>query len=175
MARPDKVAAVAEIQDKLSKSKGVVVTDYRGLDVAQATELRKRLREVGVEYKVVKNTLTILAARESGLDDMVSLLSGPTALAFSYDDPVAPAKIISEFARTNKALEVKGGVLEGKILDDEAVKALALLPSREELLGQVARGMQAPVYGLVNVLQGTIRSVVYALEAVRQQKEEASA
>ncbi len=175
MARPDKVAAVAEIKEKLSKSKGVIIADYRGLNVAQATELRKQLRDAGVEYRVVKNTLTILAAKESGLDDMVSLLSGPTAIAFGYGDPVAPAKVLSEFARTNKALEIKGGVLEGRLLDVDGVKALAILPSREELLGQVARGMQSPIAGLVNVLQGTIRNFVYALEAVRKQKEEASA
>lgn len=175
MARPDKVAAVAEIKEKLSKSKGVIIADYRGLNVAQATELRKQLRDAGVEYRVVKNTLTILAAKESGLDDMVSLLSGPTAIAFGYEDPVAPAKVLSEFARTNKALEIKGGVLEGRLLDVDGVKALAILPSREELLGQVARGMQSPIAGLVNVLQGTIRNFVYALEAVRKQKEEASA
>jgi len=175
MARPDKAAAVAEIKEKLSKSKGVIITDYRGLNVAQATELRKQLREAGVEYRVVKNTLAILAAQGSGFDDMISLLSGPTAIAFGYEDPVAPAKVINEFARKNKALEIKGGVSEGKLLDVEGVKALALLPSKEELLGQVVRGMQSPIAGLVNVLQGTIRNLVYALEAVRKQKEEASA
>jgi len=175
VARPEKVAAVAEIKDKLSRAQGVVLADYRGLNVAQATELRKKLREAGVEYKVLKNTLTTIAAREIGLDDLVPLLTGPTAVAFGYDDPVAPAKILSEFAKTNRDLELKGGVLEGKVLDVDGVKALAELPSREELLAQVVRGMQAPIAGLVNVLQGTIRNFVYALDAVRKQKEEAGA
>ena len=116
-----------------------------------------------------------IAAREIGLDDLVPLLTGPTAVAFGYDDPVAPAKILSEFAKTNRDLELKGGVLEGKVLDVDGVKALAELPSKEELLAQVVRGMQAPIAGLVNVLQGTIRNFVYALDAVRKQKEEAGA
>lgn len=175
VARPEKVAAVAEIKDKLSTAKSLVITDFRGLNVAQATELRKKLREAGVEYKVVKNTLTTIAAKECGLDDMISLLNGPTAIAFGYNDPVAPAKVISEFAKTNQALEIKGGLLEGKVLDVEGVKALANLPSREELLSQVLRSMQAPIAGLVNVLQGTIRNFVYALDAVRRKKEEAGA
>lgn len=175
MARPSKVAAVAEIKDKLGRAQGAVITDYRGLNVAQVTELRQKLRDAGVEYKVLKNTLTIRAAEESGLDSIVPLLVGPTAIAFGYDDPVAPAKVISEFAKAHKHLEVKGGLLEGQMLDIDGVKALADLPSREVLLGQVARGMQAPIAGLVNVLQGSIRNVVYALDAVRKQKEEAGA
>lgn len=171
MARPEKVAVVTEIKEKLSRSQGTILTDYRGLNVAQATELRKRLREAGVEYKVVKNTLTILAAREGGFEDIVSLLTGPTAIAFGYDDPVAPAKVISQFAKENQDLEIKGGLLDGKMLDVEGVKALAELPSRDEMLAQVARAFQAPISGLVNVLQGTIRNFVYVLDAVREQKE----
>ncbi|NLJ73413.1 MAG: 50S ribosomal protein L10 [Firmicutes bacterium] len=171
MARPEKVAMVQEIQERLAKSQGAVLTDYRGLNAAEVTELRKRLRDAGVEYKVLKNTLTILAAQELELDGLIPLLEGPTAIAFGYDDPVAPAKIISEFAKTNKNLEVKGGLLEGNILDPAGVQDLAELPSREVLLSMVARGMQGPIAGLVNVLQGNIRNLVYALDAVRQQKE----
>ncbi len=175
MPRPDKVAVVEEVKDKLSRSKGTILADYRGLNVKQVTELRAKLREAGVEYKVVKNTLTSIAAKELGLDDLVEQLSGPTAIAFGYEDPVAPAKILAEFAKANKALELKGGVLTGSVIGVDDVKALAELPSREELLSQVVRGMQAPIAGMVNVLQGTIRNVVYALEAVRKQKEEAGA
>ncbi|NMA62162.1 MAG: 50S ribosomal protein L10 [Firmicutes bacterium] len=175
MARPEKVAVVKEIQDRISQSQGAVLTDYRGLDAGQMTALRKELRDAGVEFKVLKNTLTILAAQELDMDDLIPLLNGPTAIAFGYDDPVAPAKILSEFAKTNKVLEIKGGILEGKVLDPEGVKSLADLPSREVLLSMVLRGMQAPIAGMVNVLQGNIRNLVYALEAVRKQKEEASA
>src|SRR5690606_23782635 len=120
-------------------------------------------------------TLTILAAREVGLDDLEQFLAGPTAIAFGYDDPVTAAKIISEFAKKNKNLEIKGGLVEGKVLDADGVKALADLPSREVLLSMVLRGMQAIIAGMVNVLQGNIRNFVYALEAVRKKKEEASA
>lgn len=175
MARPEKVAMVQEIQERISKSQGAVLADYRGLDAGQMTELRKQLRDAGVEFKVLKNTLTILAAQELELEDLIPFLNGPTAIAFGYDDPVAPAKIISEFAKKSKILEIKGGILEGKVLDPEGVRSLADLPSREVLLSMVLRGMQAPIAGMVNVLQGNIRNFVYALEAVRKQKEEASA
>ena len=99
MPRADKVAAVAEIKENLSRSQGAVLADYRGLNVKQVTELRRQLREAGVEYKVVKNTLTIIAAKELGLDDLSQYLVGPTAIAFGYEDPVAPAKVLSDFAK----------------------------------------------------------------------------
>lgn len=175
MARPEKVAMVEEIQERLSRVQGAVLTDYRGLNAGDMTLLRKQLRDAGVEYKVLKNTLTIRAAEELNMDALVPFLNGPTAVAFGYDDPVAAAKIISEFAKKNKALEVKGGIVEGKIVGPEGVASLADLPSREVLLSMVLRGMQAPIAGMVNVLQGNIRNFVYALEAVRKQKEEASA
>ena len=175
MPRADKVAAVAEMKENLSRSQGAVLADYRGLNVKQVTELRRQLREAGVEYKVVKNTLTIIAAKELGLDDLSQYLVGPTAIAFGYEDPVAPAKVLSDFAKDNKALELKAGVLNGEVIGLDEVKALAELPSREQLLAQVLRGMQAPIAGMVNVLQGTIRNFVYALEAIRKQKEEAGA
>lgn len=171
MARPEKVAVVQEIQERLSKAQGAILTDYRGLTAGDMTVLRKQLRDAGVEYKVLKNTLAILAAEELGMQDLVPLLNGPTAFAFGYDDPVAPAKILSEFAKKSKNLEIKGGILEGKVLDPEGVKNLADLPSREVLLSMVLRGMQAPIAGMVNVLQGNIRNLVYAVEAVRKQKE----
>lgn len=130
MARPEKVAVVQEIQERISQSQGAVLADYRGLDAGQMTELRKELREAGVEFKVLKNTLTILAAQELEMNDLIPLLNGPTAIAFGYDDPVAPAKILSEFAKKSKVLEIKGGILEGKVLDPEGVMSLADLPSR---------------------------------------------
>lgn len=175
MPTESKVAIVQEVKEKLSNAQGTILADYRGMNVKQITELRKRLREAGVEYKVYKNTLTAIAARELGLDGLEEYLTGPTAIAFGYDDPVVPAKILSEFAKNNEALSLKGGVLTGKVIGLDQVKALAELPSREVLLSQVLRGMQAPIAGLVNVLQGNIRNLVYALEAVRQKKAEAGA
>lgn len=171
----EKQAMVAEMKEKLSASKGAVLTEYRGLNVALDTKLRRKLREAGVEYRVVKNTMTRVAAREIGLDELAQYLEGPTAIAMSTTDPVAPAKVISDFVKENKlkTLSVKAGLVEGKIIDAEGVKALASLPPREVLLAQVLAGMQSPIAGLVNVLQGSIRNLVYTLEAVRKQKESA--
>ena len=175
--RPEKVAAIAELKEKLSTAKGAVLVDYRGLTVAQDTKLRRKLREAGVEYRVVKNTLTNLAAKEAGIVGLEQYLEGTTALAVSTTDPVAPAKVLSDFqkeiAKTVKTFKIKAGVLDGRVIDADGVKALADLPSREVLLAKVAGTMQAPITGLVSVLAGTIRKFVYAVDAVRQQKESA--
>ena len=133
------------------------------------------MREAGVEYRVVKNTMTRIAAQEIGLDELVPYLEGPTAIAFSATDPVAPAKVIADFVKEHKlkTLTVKAGIVEGKVIDADGVKALANLPPREVLLAQVLAGMQAPIAGLVNVLQGSIRKLVYVLDAIREQKKSA--
>ncbi|NLP41916.1 MAG: 50S ribosomal protein L10 [Veillonellaceae bacterium] len=171
----EKQALVEELKEKLSNTKGAVLTNYRGLNVAQDTKLRRKLREAGVEYRVIKNTMMRIAAKEVGLEGLEESLEGPTAIAISFTDPVAPAKIISEFVKENKlqALEVKAGLVEGKVIDAQGVKALASLPPREVLIAKALGSMQAPITGLVNVLQGSIRNLVYALDAVRQQKESA--
>ena len=171
----EKQSIVSELKGKISASKGAVLTSYRGLTVAQDTQLRRKLREGGVEYRVVKNTMTRIAAQELGIEGLDVYLEGPTALAISESDPVAPARIISDFIKENKlkTLEVKAGLLEGKVIDAEGVKALAELPSREVLLSRALAGMQSPIVGFVNVLQGSLRKFVYALEAVRKQKESA--
>lgn len=165
-----KTQVVAEIREKFGKSTGVVLADYRGLTVAQVTQLRAKLREAGVEYRVLKNTLVKRAANGVGVEGLDPFLEGPTALAFSAD-PVAPAKILSEFAKNNKNFQIKAGVLEGKVIGADEVKALAELPPREVLLAQVLRGMQAPLVGMANVLQGPIRKLGYALEAIRKAQE----
>lgn len=164
-----KSQVVAEVKEKLAQAKGVVLTDYRGLTVAQVTSLRAQLREAGVEYKVLKNTLVRRAAHEVGIDGLDSYLEGPTAVAFSAD-PVAPAKILTEFAKNNKDLEIKAGVLEGSVIGVDGIKALADLPSREVLLAKVLGAMQSPLFGMANVLQGPIRKMGYALEEVRKLK-----
>ena len=171
----EKIQTVAGIKEKLSTTKGAVLTNYRGLTVAQDTKLRRKLREAGVEYRVFKNTMTRIAAKEAGIEGLDPYLEGPTAIAISYTDPVAPAKIISDFVKENKlqALEVKAGIVEGQVIDANGVKALSSLPPREVLIAQVLAGFQAPITGFVNVLSGTMRNLVYALEAVRKQKESA--
>jgi large subunit ribosomal protein L10 len=172
MARPEKEAIVSEVYEKLAKSQSVVLVDFRGLTVQEATALRKKLREAGVELRVLKNTLVRLAAAKANLGDLNVYLQGPTAIAFGYDDPVSPAKILAEFAKDHKKLELKGGVLEGNVIDQAMITALADLPSREVLLGQLAGLIQAPLRNLANVLSAPIRNTVYVLEAVRQKKAE---
>ncbi|HHZ19226.1 MAG TPA: 50S ribosomal protein L10 [Firmicutes bacterium] len=170
MARPEKEAIVAEVQEKISRSQAVVLADYRGLNVEEINLLRKKLREAGVEYRVIKNTLIRLAAKNAQIDGLDPYLEGPTAIAFGYDDPVAPAKIMSDFAKDHKNLELKAGLLGDKVIDVDGVKALANLPSRTALLAQLAGLLQAPMRGLVTVLSGPMRNAVYALEAIRKKQ-----
>jgi large subunit ribosomal protein L10 len=155
---------VDEIAGKLKESKSTIVVDYRGLSVAEVTELRKELREAGVEFKVYKNSMTRRAAEAAELADLNASLTGPNAIAFSTEDVVAPAKILNEFAKKHEALEIKAGVVEGNIVTVEEIKALADLPSREGLLSM-----------LLSVLQAPIRNLALAAKAVADQKEEQGA
>lgn len=166
----EKQAIVAEIKEKLESAKGAVLADYRGLNVADATKLRRTLREAGIEFRVLKNTMTRIAAHEAGIQGLDTYLEGPTAIAFGFNDLVAPAKVLTKFAKENKNLVIKAGIVEGKVVDEKGVKALADLPPREVLVAKMLGSMQAPISGLVNVLQGNIRNLVFALEAVRKQK-----
>ena len=170
-SKAEKESIVLEIKEKFETSKVAVLTDYRGLNVAEATKLRRRLREAGCEFKIAKNTLTNLAASRVGLEGLEPFLEGQVAIAFGAD-PVMPAKILSEFIRETKKMEIKAGVLDGKVIDAKGVKVLADLPPREVLLAMVLGGMQAPLYGFASVLQGTLRSFVYTLEAVRKMRTE---
>ena len=161
---------VEGISAKMKAAKAMVFTDYRGLTVEQDTELRSALRKAGVDYKVVKNTLTRFAANENGLDGLDTFLNGPTAMASSETDPVAPAKVLSEYAKKYNKLQLKVGVVEGKIIDQSGIKVLAELPPRKELIARVLGGLNAPISGLVNVLNGNIRGLVVALNAIAEQK-----
>jgi len=169
ITKAKKEEIIQELQDKFESSVVSLFADYRGLNVSEATRLRRKLREAGCEYKVAKNTLTSLVAKRLGIEGIESYLEGPIAIAFGKD-PVAPAKVLSEFIRETKKLEIKGAILEGKVIDAKRVKDLADLPSREVLLSKVLGGMQSPLYGFASVLQGTIRSFVYTVEAVRKQR-----
>lgn len=171
----EKIAVVSELKEKLSSTKGAVLTNYRGLNVAMDTKLRRKLREAGVEYRVIKNTMTRIAAKDAGIEGLEQYLEGPTAIAMSAVDPVAPAKILADFIKENKlqALEIKAGLVEGKVIDANGVKALANLPAREVLIAQLLGTLQAPITGFVRVLNGIPSNLVYALEAIRQQKESA--
>lgn len=171
--RPEKVAKVAEIKELITNSKCTILVDFCGLTVAQDTVLRCKMREAGVTYIVVKNTMLRIAAAEAGIEGLEPSLEKNTAIASSPEDPVIVAKIISEFAKENDKLQVKVGILDGKVIGVEEIKALASLPPKEVLIAKMLGSMNAPISGFVNVLQGTIRKVVYALDAVRQQKESA--
>ena len=164
---------VEGISARMKAAKAMVFADYRGLTVEQDTQLRNALRKAGVDYKVVKNTLTRFAANENGLEGLDTYLSGPTAMASSDTDPVAPAKVLSEYAKKYDKLELKVGVVEGKIIDPSGIKALAELPPREVLIAQVLGTLNAPISGLVTVLNGNIRGLVVALNAIAEQKESA--
>ena len=171
--RPEKVAMIAALKETMKNAKGAVLTDYRGIKVAQDTKLRRKMREAGVQYSVIKNNMASIAAKEAGIEGLDDYLKGPLAMVSSDKDPVAAAKLISEFIKENRIMEIKGGLVEGKVIDAEGVKALANLPSREVLLARLLGSMQSPITGFVTVLQGNIRNLVYALDAVRQQKESA--
>jgi large subunit ribosomal protein L10 len=155
-----KEAAVAEITTKLRESSATVVADYRGLNVAQVTELRKQLRAANIEFQVLKNSLVRRATANAELSELDSVLAGPTAIAFSKDDAVAPAKILADFAKKNDALKLKGGVVEGQVFNAEQIKALADLPSREGLLSM-----------LLSVLQAPMRNFALAVKAVAEKQE----
>ncbi|WP_077623953.1 50S ribosomal protein L10 [Sediminibacillus massiliensis] len=159
-----KKQVVTEIADKFRESKSTILVDYRGLDVAEVTELRTQLREAGVDFKVYKNTMTRRAVEEADFTALNDTLVGPTAIAFSADDVVAPAKILNNFAKDHEALEIKGGVIEGNVASLEQIKELADLPNYEGMLSM-----------LLSVLQAPVRNFAYATKAIAEQKEEQGA
>ncbi|MBZ4646694.1 MAG: large subunit ribosomal protein [Petroclostridium sp.] len=165
-----KKEVVQELVEKLKKASSGILVDYRGLTVEQDTELRNQLRKAGVEYKVVKNTLTRFAAKETGYEGLDPFLHGPTSLALTYEDPVAAAKVLTEFAKKNEKLEIKVGFVDGKVIDINGIKALADLPPREVLIAKVLGGFNAPISGFVNVLNANLRGLAVALNAIAEKK-----
>lgn len=166
-----KKQVVEEIKNKIDDAQSVILVDYRGLNVEEVTELRKKYSEAGVDYKVYKNTMMRFAFKDAGLEDFNEHLKGPNAVAFGYEDPVAPAKVSNEFAKDHEKLEIKAGIVDGNIISLDRIKALADLPSKEVLIGQVLGGLNGPISGFANVLQGTMRNLVYALNAVKEKQE----
>ena len=170
MNREEKARVIEELTEKL-RGGSVVVVDYQGMNVAQSTRLRARSRESGVEFVVAKNTLAQIAADRAGIEDISELLVGPTAIAFS-EDPVTGAKLMDEFSNEIDAFELKGGLLDsGRVVDAAEVARLSRLPGREQLIAQVVGGVQAPLAGLVTVLNGTIRNLAIVLNQVAEQKK----
>jgi large subunit ribosomal protein L10 len=170
MLRKDKEPVVEELTQILAGAQTLFVSDYRGLTVAQLTELRAQLRARGASLHVTKNTLARIAAQRAGRENVVSLLTGPTAITFCGDDLVGVAKALADFGRLHKELDVRGGVMQDRLIDAAAVKALATLPPRDVLIAQVVGTVAAPISGLVTVLQGTIGGFVRALNQVAEQR-----
>ena len=164
---------VKNLHEKFARSKVVIVTDCKGLDVSTMNDLRRKLREFEVEYKVAKNSLLIRASEETDVELIKECFKGPSAVALSYDDPIAPAKVLIKFSNEHKKLEIKTGVMNGKVIDLNAIKAMSALPPREVLLGQflsVANGIPA---GFVRVLNAVPVKFLNLLQAVKEQKESA--
>ncbi len=166
---------VTGLHEDFKKSAIVIATDYKGLDVAAVTKLRSELTKAEIDYRVIKNTLLRRASEDTDVAVIADMFTGPTAIAMSYDDPVAPAKILSEFAKDNEKLEIKCAVMDGKVIDLAGIEALSSLPSREVLLGQVLSAMNAVPTGLVRVLNGVPSGLVNVLTAIKDQKEAAEA
>lgn len=173
MNKDNKEQLVSELAERLASAKAAFLADYRGLNVEQVNKLRNELRAAGVEYRVVKNTLLRLASKGTSTECLDPFLAGPTAIAIAGQDPVAPAKILNEFAKANAKFELKGGALEGKALSVEDIKALAELPSREQLLARMLGSISAPATNFVGVLAAIPRSLVQVLAAIQDKKEAA--
>ncbi len=152
----EKKKVVAELIEKLKSAQAGVLVDYRGLTVEEDTNLRSKLREAGVEYKVVKNTLTRFAAKEVGFEELDEILNGPTSLAISDTDPVAPAKVISDFIKDNEKISIKAGFLDGKVISLDEIKTLANTPSKEVLIAKIMGSLNSPVSKLVRTLQALV-------------------
>lgn len=158
--RTIKEAKVVEIKEKLEKAQSVILADYQGLSVEEDTQLRKNLREAGIEYKVYKNTLVTIAAKELGMEGIVEYLEGPVSIAFGYEDATAPARILNDFAKDHKKLELKAGIVDGEVFDKEKVEQLASIPSKEVLIAKLLGSIKAPLSNLA-----------YLLSAIKDKKE----
>lgn len=165
--------ALQEIKSDLTDVQAVWVVDYRGLTVKQSQELRRSIREAGADMKVYKNTLMELALKEMDLPEMGEVLSGPSAFVFADGDPVASAKALRDFAKTNENLSIKGGIMDGRFVDADAVIKIANLPSREELIAKLLGTLQNPMSQVVRVLNGPMEAFARTVSAIADQKNAA--
>jgi len=169
----EKQQIVEDLRDRFAKSAIIVLTDYKGLDVAAMNDLRRKLRAEEIEYRVVKNTILTRASADNDGDLIKDFFKGPSAVALGFDDPIAPAKVLAQFAKDHEQLEIKVGVMGGKVLDPTAITALAKLPSREVLLGRLLAVLNAVPTSFVRTLAEVPRSFVNVLAAIKDQKEAA--
>ncbi|MBE3091917.1 MAG: 50S ribosomal protein L10 [Candidatus Atribacteria bacterium] len=176
LSKDSKKEILKDLIVKLKESKGVVLTDYQGMNVSQISSLRNELKEKKVEFKIVKNTLIEKASKELNVDDLTKDLIGCTAMAFCSDDGIAPAKLLKEYFKKNKIdLKIKSGLIDGRVFSPEKIIEIASLPSKDVLIAQMINGVKSPLYSLVFILQGPLRGLIYTLEAVKKQKEKAKA
>lgn len=171
MNRDEKAGKVRELNETFSKAKFAVVADYRGLKVTELEKLRGELRQNNANIQVAKNTLLKLAVEGTEYEGLSESFTGTTAIAFSYDEPVGPAKVLADFAKEFEALEIRTAIMDGKVLSADDVAALAKLPSKDQLLGQLCGVLVAVPTGFVRALNGVSSNLVYALQAIKEQKE----
>ncbi len=172
MPTPRKVAMLAEIKDRMERASIAISADYRGLTVAQITELRRALRPAGAQVNIVKNTLAAMAAKEAGREEMAEIVQGPTALAIGFDDPIAPVKALTEHLRAKRLnIEIHGGWLEGKVLSRAEVESLATMPSKEQMIADVVSKLQSPLYNFAGLMQSTMRNFAGLIDARANQLE----
>ena len=170
VSKKEKIKAVQDLHERFDKATAVILTDYKGLSVAQITELRNRLRKCGAEYKVVKNTLAILASEGTDVKKVEDHFAGATGVVISHEDIAATAKIPTEYSAKVAHFKLRAGVFEGIVLDSARIKEVAYMPSREVLLAKALGSIQSPLYGLAYTLQGIMSKLVYALDAVKNTK-----
>ncbi|WP_026486981.1 50S ribosomal protein L10 [Caldanaerobius polysaccharolyticus] len=170
LSREEKARMVEELKERLSSAQAAILVDYKGINVEDDTKLRRELRQAGVEYKVVKNTLLSRAAKEAGYDALLQYLEGPTAVAWGIEDPVAPARVLYNYAKDHENFKFKVGILQGTIIGVDDIVNLAKLPSKQELIAKALGSMNAPITNFVGVLSATLRNFVYVLNAIKEKK-----
>lgn len=169
-AKVKKEVEVKELAEKFTKAKGIIFTDFQGLNVADTTEFRKKLNKAKIEYKVIKNNIINRALKEVKLSDLQEFINGPTGVVISYDNPVISAKLVKDFRTDHDGLKIRAGILEGKGIDIIKIKFLADLPPKEILIAKVVGGIKAPLYNLVFVLKASLSKLVYALNALKNKE-----
>ncbi len=174
MARPEKVAEVELLTEKLQKSEGLVLADFSGLTVAEINDLRRKCRENNVEFRVVKNRLARRAAAAADIPALEELLRGPTGIAFGMESPVEPAKVLTDYAKAHEKIEIKGGFVDGEVLGLAQVQALSDVPSKTELIAMIARGLNAPATGLAGTMNAVMASLARAIQAAAEKQAEAA-
>ncbi|HEX7400896.1 MAG TPA: 50S ribosomal protein L10 [candidate division Zixibacteria bacterium] len=174
MLKSEKEKTVDDLKEKLALTRSLILTDFRGLNVEELSRLRRDLKKGGAEYRITKNTLIRMAARESGYEAIVDYLKGPTGLVFSYQDPISPAKVLHEFLLKSDKPKIKTIWLEGKLFGENQLKRLATLPSKEVVLTQIVGGLNAPMANFVGTLQGMLRNLVGVIDAIKETRTQAA-